>query len=212
MVRILFVISCVAFFAAPLTAEAQIFRRGGVQRRFQQPPAYQPQPRQYQQVQPRQYQPQPQPRFTPAPQQPRNVIAQPTFQPSSALQANRGIVQSVVQPSVVQPSVVQLTNGAATVPPLGQTIPFANQQIGHSAIGNTNFVQPAGITIEGQFDPIVQTSGESLDLSSQVEAVGGVQPTPSLLENQPSNSMPAEIQQKPIEPVETHSILQIISK
>ena len=177
MVRILFVISCVAFFAAPLTAEAQIFRRGErVQRRFQQPPVYR---------QPRQYQPQPQ--YNPALQQPRNANSQTPFQRGSVGQGNAGINPLVVP-----------TRTPGSIPiQTGQINPLANQQTGKSII-----VPPAGTVIEGQFDPIVQTSGEELNLSSQVEAMSGVQPIPSLLENRSSNSIPADIRQKPIEPVE----------
>lgn len=209
MVRILFVVTCVAFFAIPSTAEAQLFRRGfrNQPRRFQQPPAYRPPSQNLQR-----------PRYTPAQQQPsRNSNHAPTpyRQPDAAGQVNPEVGRSVVPPARPLPSPIangSLTvNGkteAATTPSSKQAAPSILVRTQPS--GQT-LTQPIPTEIEGQFDPVVQASSESLDLSSQVETISGTQPIPSMLEEQVLNSTPAGIQQKPIQPVETHSILQIIS-
>ena len=214
MVRILFVVSCVAFFAIPSTAEAQLFRRGfrNQPRRFQQPPAYR-QPSQNQQ----------QPQYAPPRQRPSrnsNRVPTPQQQPGVAGQVSPETRPNGALPTRQLPS--PIANGSSTAggnlgPAISpSTLTPGSKQTAPSILVRT---QPSGqpltqsipAEIEGQFEPIVQASGESLNLSGQVETISGTQPIPSMLQDQVLNATPAGIQQKPIQPVETHSILQIIS-
>lgn len=214
MVRILFVVSCVAFFAIPSTAEAQLFRRGirNQARRFQQPSANR-QPRQNQQ----------RPQYTPAQQQPsrnNNFAPAPSQQPGVAGQVNLETRRIGALPTRPLPSPVadgsSVANGKAGPAITPSTLTPDSKQTAPSILvriqpSGQSLTQPIPAEVEGQFDPIVQASAESLDLSNQVETISGTQPIPSMLQEQVLNSTPAGIQQKPIQPVETHSILQIIS-
>ena len=188
MVRILFFTFCVALFAAPQSSEAQIFRRfGGQTRRF----APQPQPQHFRQPQARPQFQQPvqpvQPRYTRGPNQSINRIPAPN-----------GVAPGV---AVINPTTGQVVNGTQ-IPSTVVPSPVVNPQL-------------PGIEIQGQFDPVIQTSSELLDLSGQIQPVNGTQrPTPgvaSVLNSSAPGLMPAEIRRKPIEPVESKSILQIIS-
>lgn len=214
MVRILFVVSCIAFFAIPSTAEAQLFRRGvrNQPRRFQQPPAYRPPSQNLQR-----------PRYTPPQQQPprnSNYAPTPSQQPGVAGQVSPETRPNGALPTRQLPS--PIANGSSTAggnlgPAISpSTLTPGSKQAAPSILFRT---QPSGqpltqsipAEIEGQFEPIVQTSGESLNFSGQVERISATQPIPSMLQDQVLNATPAGIQEEPIQPVETHSILQIIS-
>lgn len=195
MVRILFFTFCVALFAAPQSSEAQIFRRfGGQTRRFAPQPQAQPQHFRQPQAPPQFQQPvQPvQPRYTRGPNQSINRIPAPN-----------GVAPGV---AVINPTTGQVVNGTQ-IPSTVVPSPVVNPQL-------------PGIEIQGQFDPVIQTSSELLDLSGQIQPVNGTQPVPtqrptpgvaSVLNSSAPGLMPAEIRRKPIEPVESKSILQIIS-